>query len=179
MQGSPRGLFAPCRHHQLWVKTPQPCSWDRHAKFKHFPSVNTPPTVPFLGAPSPPLRRCHCLSWAGLRDRCHQDCPHAGATSASRPAGVVREEGTESSGLLQVPLGLFLFNLHSLGQRSRSSPGLPSVVLECLGGSAQRAGFCPSLGGEKAMAEGARSLPSSVLPQPRDRLCFSCIVIFN
>lgn len=130
VQGSSRGLFAPCRHHHLLVKTPQLCSWDRHAKFKLFPSVNTPPAVPFLGSlTSPP--------------------PVSRPTSASRPMGVAREEeGTESSGLLQVPLGLFLFNLHSLGQRSRSSPGAAwrGGVLRCvLEARHKERGFAPAL----------------------------------
>lgn len=44
-------LVVPCRHHRIWVKTPQLCSWDRNAKLKHSPSVNALPAVPFPGLP--------------------------------------------------------------------------------------------------------------------------------
>lgn len=121
LPGGAGWMAAPCRrHHCVWVKNPQLCSWDRNAKLKHFPFVNTLPNVPFPGLPR--LPSTDATGCPGLGCRIGVTRTVVFMLVPPLPPGVVseEEEAKESSGLLQVPLGLFLLHLHSPGRRSQA-----------------------------------------------------------
>ena len=94
-----RGLAAPCRPSPRGENPPLRC-WDRNAELQRFPSINTPPALPFPRLPR--LLGCRCPG-RGISGTRTLLC--AGASSASRPTGVAseeEEEAEEGSGLRQV-----------------------------------------------------------------------------